>query len=318
MIGKCGHVQFQSLGFVCHQHADAARHRHEAQPAALHHRRRFRAGIGHIEHFIDRLRPVDAVLPEGRVIDRVGPRQRSGVRLRGLGTDGAASDLHHDHRLFPGARQFQRLDQPVAVGRAFKVSHDHAGLVILRAIGHGIGKIDIAGIARRRPEVDPQAAHPDQRHAIRPESAALADDRHAAGFGQVLFDARRKGRVKVVADVGDAKAVRPDQPHTALARDVDHARLKCGTFVIDLGEPRTEDHRAPHTTRRAIRDRLNRQRRGQRDHRQIRGRRRLGDRRIGRQTLNLGRPRIDRQDRALEPVTYEKIHRPSADALGVT
>ena len=239
------------------------------------------------------------------------------MRLRGLCSDRAAPDLHHDHRLFPGARQLQCLDQPVAIGCPFEISHDNAGIIILCAIGHGIGKIDIAGIPRRRPDVDPKSAHSNKRHAIRSESAALADDRHAAGFWQVLFDPRRECCIEVVANIGDAKAVRPHKSHAALARNVDHARLQRGPFGIDLREPRTEDHRPPHTAGRALFDCLNGQRRRQRDHSQVRCRGRLRDRRIRRQALHLGRSRVDRQDRAVEAVPLEKVYRPAADALGV-
>ena len=57
--------------------------------------------------------------------------------------------------------------------------------------------------------------------------------------------------------------------------------------------------------------------RGQRDHGQVRCRGCLRDRRIRRQALHLWRFRVDRQDRAVETVPLEKIHRPSADALGI-
>jgi len=210
MIGQGRHIKAAILGLVGHQHPDAARDGHQTQPVAFHQRTGFRTGIGDIEHFIDRSGTVNAVLTESRVIDRIRTRQGCRVRLRGLRADRAAPDLHHDHRLALRPRKLQRLDEPVAIRRAFEIAHDHAGIVILRAIGHGIGEIDIAGIARRCPEVDTQPAHPHQRHAIRPEGAALADDRHAAGPGQMCLDPRREGRVKVSADIGDPEAVRTD------------------------------------------------------------------------------------------------------------
>ena len=239
------------------------------------------------------------------------------MRLRGLGADRAAPDLHHHHRLGAGAREFQRLDQPVAIGRALEIAHDHAGRVILRAIGHGIGEIHVTGIARRRPEIDPQPPHPHQRHAVGAEGAALADDRHAAGARQVVLHPRREGGVEIVAHIGNAETVRPDQPHSGLARDIDHARLKRRPLGIDLREAGAEDHRAPHPARRAILDRLDGQRRRQGDHRQVGNQRRLGNRRIGRQPLHLGRFRIDRQDRPGKAVPPEEIHRPAADPPGI-
>lgn len=124
-------------------------------------------------------------------------------------------------------------------------------------------------------------------------------------------------RQKVLADICDAKAVRPDQPHPRFTGDIDHARLKRRAFGIDLGETGAEDHRPAHATGGAFLDRLGGQRSRQRDHRQIRNQRCLGKRRIGGQALHLGGFRVDWQDRAREPAPPEKVHWPPADAPGV-
>ena len=99
-------------------------------------------------------------------------------------------------------------------------------------------------------------------------------------------------------EVHHAHAVRTENPHAGLAREVTDSLLHAAPLVPGLREAGAEHHRGADPVRRARFERRNDGPRGQAHDRLIDLSRQVFDRGHGLQALHLARPRIDRMDRA--------------------
>ncbi|CUI33553.1 Uncharacterised protein [Achromobacter xylosoxidans] len=214
--GRVGRGQFEARQpkAVGHQRAGPARRRQDGdtaprQPAPAHQRRR------NIEQIGKRLRADDAGFLEQRVIHGVGPRQRAGVRRRGLRARLGTAYLESHDRLAGPDRLARRGAKRGGVADGLDIERNHPGRRIIGqradeirqvqvdfvAGGDQLGKSDAAGGGARQQ----RAQNPP---ALRYQPDPAAD--------QLIRRQGAAGRQRdAVGQVDQPDRVRPQDPHRA-------------------------------------------------------------------------------------------------------
>jgi hypothetical protein len=162
---------------------------------------------------------VDAVLPEQRLVDRVGAGKARRMRLRRRGADTGFADLAEHDRLAVRMGDPQGLDEFCSVSDAFVISHDHRDIVLPCKPGHAFGNVDIGLVAGRYPVAEPHVAGAAEIGQVAGIGVALADDRDRARLRQAVVEGAAEGADEACPGIEHAKAVGPEQLEAADARD---------------------------------------------------------------------------------------------------
>ncbi len=273
-----------------------------------------RAGIGDVDLFGCRPRTEDAMLTEDRIEHRVGSGERRGVRARGERADIGPADLHEDQRLLLRARRRQSVEKDVAVADAFGIGHHDLRLGLIDDPAQRLGNVDVAFIAGRDPVADAKTALTGEMREMRSVGAALRNDGDAARLDEFRIEHGRERAVVAGRHIEDAKAVRTQHAHPALARNARDLVLDPAPLVTGLGKAGGEDDGRLHATIGAVLQCLERCRRWNRENCDIGSLGQRADRGIGGKALHGRAVGIDRIDLSLEPALAQISERTAADA----
>ena len=298
---------------VRHLHADPAGDGLQADPAALG-IAAVLAGIGDIDQFFRRAGPVDAVLPEQGVVDRVAAGEAGSVAGSRPGADIGRAYLHENDRLARIPRLAQRLPQPGGVADPFGIDDDDFDTGRFGVEIDHFADIDVAFVAGRHPVIGADAALLRHQQDMGAVGAALADDagrpRRPVDHGRRVGEGAEPGFV----EGEDAEAVRPDDTHAAVPRDLRDGLLRPLAVRALLGEAGGEDDGGLHARLGAIAQRIDGNRRRHGDQGAIDRLWHVADRRKGGEALDGLAPRVDRVDPPAIAHRLHRVDRPAADA----
>jgi hypothetical protein len=142
-----------------------------------------RAGIGDVDRFsADPARQAPVIAKHG-VINRIAAGKRRCVASRRGGARLRAPDLDRHDGLASAPCLLQRFDQGTAVTRTFQVEDHDLRLGIVHDGRQAFRRLHVAFVAGRDPIAETEAPLASQIVEMRPEGAALADDRQRPRSG---------------------------------------------------------------------------------------------------------------------------------------
>ena len=205
------------------RHLLAARHRNVG------------VGLGEVEQFLDRPDALDAALQQQRLVDRVGPGQRPGVRRGGAGALCGATGLDGQHRLLLLPEDLATdVDELPAGADVLEVHADDLGLGVVTEVAQQVDLVHVGLVAEadelRESEVV-QVRVVQHRGADR---ARLGDEGQVAAPGNLQSEGGVHRDIR--GSIDDAQAVRTDQRDAVLLHLLLDRILDLGAFRPDLLE----------------------------------------------------------------------------------